>query len=50
MICCGLSRGLNGEGRNSQLVPHLQNLIAWHREYFDGKSPLATDDTEFLHA
>jgi len=38
MIRCGMALDLNGQWRVSQLFPHFQNIIAKHKEYFEGKS------------
>lgn len=39
MIRCGLAKQPNGLWEIKQLFPHLQNIIAKHRVYFDGVNP-----------
>lgn len=37
MIRCGLSLDVNGQWRKEQLFPHLQMIIAEHRNHFNGE-------------
>lgn len=38
MIRCGMALNINGVWEETQLFPHLQNIVAKYRENFEGKS------------